>query len=125
MGPFVHLHVHTEYSLLDSLVRIGPLMDAVAALDMPGVAMTDSGVLYGAPEFHRRAKAKGLRPVLGVEIEMAPRPPAVLRPLDASGPGLVLLAETPEGWGNLLRLVSDAHLGTPEPGRPVLREADL
>lgn len=125
MERFVHLHVHTEYSLLDSLVRLGPLMDAVADLDMPGVAMTDSGVLYGAPEFHRRARAKGLRPVLGVEMEMAPRPPAVLRPLDASGPGLVLLAETPEGWGNLLRLVSDAHLGTPEPGRPVLREADL
>jgi DNA polymerase-3 subunit alpha len=125
MGSFVHLHVHTEFSLLDSLVRIGPLMDAVADLDMPGVAMTDSGVLYGAPEFHRRARAKGLRPVLGVEMEMAPRPPAVLRPLDAAGPGLVLLAETPEGWGNLLRLVSDAHLQTPEPGRPVLREADL
>ncbi len=125
MAPFVHLHVHTEYSLLDSLVRIGPLMDAVADLDMPGVAMTDSGVLYGAPEFHRRAKAKGLRPALGVEMEMAPHPPAVLRPLDASGPGLVLLAETSEGWANLLRLVSDAHLQTPEPGRPVLREAEL
>ncbi|MBU4459022.1 MAG: DNA polymerase III subunit alpha [Verrucomicrobia bacterium] len=125
MGSFVHLHVHTEYSLLDSLVRLGPLMDAVADLDMPGVAMTDTGVLYGAPEFHRRAKAKGLRPVLGVEMEMAPRPPAVLRPLDASGPGLVLLAETQEGWGNLLRLVSDAHLSTPEPGRPVLLESAL
>lgn len=125
MEPFVHLHVHTEYSLLDSLVRIGPLMDRVAELDMPGVAITDSGVLHGVPEFHRRARAKGLHPVLGVEIELAPRPPAVFQPLDAPGPGLVLLAETQDGWSRLLALVSEAHLSTPEPGRPVVAEAAL
>lgn len=104
---FVHLHLHTEYSLLDSLCRLDEVMARARLLGMSAVAMTDNGVLYGAWEFQRRARAAGLRPVLGCEIELAAQTPG--RP----GPGLVLLAENDEGWGNLVHLVSTAHLSRP------------
>ncbi|MCX7818540.1 MAG: DNA polymerase III subunit alpha [Kiritimatiellae bacterium] len=122
MSGFVHLHVHTEYSLLDSLVRIPELMVAVADAGMPAVAMTDAASLHAAPLFMREARRQGLRPIFGVEFEMAPR--AALA-AGATGPDLVVIAETAEGWLSLVRLVSESQLQSAAHGRPVLSESTL
>ncbi len=66
--PFVHLHCHTDYSLLDGACEIGQLMDVVAEQKMPAVAMTDHGNLFGAVQFYNTAKAKGIHPVIGCEV---------------------------------------------------------
>jgi len=66
--PFVHLHCHTDYSLLDGACEISQLMDTVAAQKMPAVAMTDHGNLFGAVQFYNTAKAKGIHPVIGCEV---------------------------------------------------------
>ena len=66
--PFVHLHCHTDYSLLDGACEIGQLMELAAAQKMPAVAMTDHGNLFGAVQFYNAAKAKGIHPVLGCEV---------------------------------------------------------
>jgi len=122
MPEFVHLHVHTEFSFLDSLVRIPELITAVAEAGMPAVAMTDGASLHGAPLFMREARRQGVRPIFGVEFEMAPR--AALES-GAAGPDLVAIAESVEGWCSLVRLVSEAHVQSAVPGRPVLNESAL
>lgn len=91
---------------------------------MPAVAMTDAGVLYGAPAFHREARARGIRPVFGVEIETAPRTPAASDGA-APGPDLVLLVETAAGWRSLVALVNEAHLHSAVAGRAAVGEAAL
>ena len=70
---FVHLHVHSEFSLLDGLSRLPELTRRVAELGMPAVALTDHGALYGAIEFYEAANAAGIKPILGVEAYVAPR----------------------------------------------------
>lgn len=70
---FVHLHVHTEYSLLDGACRIGSLMDRVKELGQEAVAITDHGVMYGVIDFYKAAKAAGIKPVIGCEVYVAPR----------------------------------------------------
>ncbi len=111
--PFVHLHLHTHYSLLDSLIRIPELVRQVAALGMPAVAITDHGNLFGAFQFHLQALEQGLRPVIGCEVYVAPGDhrrktplPGRRKPYDH----LVLLAENERGWRNLTRLVSCGYL---------------
>ena len=69
---FVHLHLHTEYSLLDGCCRIGKLFDAVKARNQTAVAITDHGVMYGAVEFYKAAKANGIKPIIGCEVYVAP-----------------------------------------------------
>ncbi len=69
---FTHLHLHTEYSLLDGLTRISPLMDRVQELGQKAVAMTDHGALYGAIDFYREARSRGIKPIIGVEGYVAP-----------------------------------------------------
>ena len=69
---FVHLHLHTEYSLLDGAVRIKPLMARAKELGMPAVAMTDHGNLYGAIDFYQQAKKTGIKPIIGCEAYLAP-----------------------------------------------------
>ncbi len=69
---FTHLHLHTEYSLLDGLTRIPALMDRIEELGQPAVAMTDHGALYGAIDFYREAKKHGIKPIIGVEGYVAP-----------------------------------------------------
>jgi len=104
---FVHLHLHTEFSLLDGACRIGELLDRVAELKMPAVAVTEHGNLFSAVTFHDEARKRGIRPILGCEVYVAPGDRR-----DRSGtPGetanhLVLLAETNEGFHNLVKLVS-------------------
>ncbi|MBU1290137.1 PHP domain-containing protein, partial [Patescibacteria group bacterium] len=69
---FTHLHVHSHYSLLDGLAKIGPLLDMCQELKMPSIALTDHGSMYGLVEFYREAKKRGIRPILGNEMYIAP-----------------------------------------------------
>jgi DNA polymerase-3 subunit alpha len=105
--PFVHLHCHTDYSLLDGACEIGQLMDIVAAQQMPAVAMTDHGNLFGAVQFYNAAKARGIQPVIGCEVYVAKG-----RHNDQSEGynHLVLLCESQEGYRNLIQLVSTGYL---------------
>ena len=72
MVPFAHLHVHSEYSLLDGACRIEGLVNRVAALGQTACALTDHGVMYGVIDFYRACKAKGIHPVIGCEVYLAP-----------------------------------------------------
>jgi DNA polymerase-3 subunit alpha len=107
---FVHLHLHTEFSLLDGACRIGEMLDRVAELKMPAVAVTEHGNLFSAVTFHDEARKRGVKPILGCEVYVAPGDRR-----DRSGqPGetanhLVLLAENAEGFHNLIRLVSSGY----------------
>ncbi|MCX6623738.1 MAG: PHP domain-containing protein, partial [Acidobacteria bacterium] len=106
--PFVHLHCHTDYSLLDGACEIGQLMDLVAEQNMPAVAMTDHGNLFGAVEFYNKAKQKGVQPIIGCEVYVAQ---GDRRARDESRYNhLVLLAEDQEGYRNLVKLVSAGYL---------------
>ncbi|MBA3832718.1 MAG: DNA polymerase III subunit alpha, partial [Chthoniobacterales bacterium] len=108
---FVHLHLHTEYSLLDGAVRMKQLMEKAAELKMPAVAITDHGNLFGAIDFYQEATAAGIKPIIGVEAYMAPgsikdRPNSQR---DAAH-HFTLLARDEAGYKNLVRLMSTAHL---------------
>ncbi|MFN3322837.1 MAG: DNA polymerase III subunit alpha [Bryobacteraceae bacterium] len=107
--PFVHLHCHTDYSLLDGACEIGQLMDLVVEQKMPAVAMTDHGNLFGAVEFYNKAKEKGVHPVIGCEVYVAQQGIGVKSDSNRYN-HLVLLCENQEGYRNLLRLVSTGYL---------------
>ncbi|MBL0712575.1 MAG: PHP domain-containing protein [Desulfosarcina sp.] len=97
-ADFVHLHVHTQYSLLDGAIRIDPLMAQAKAYGMEAVAITDHGTMFGVLEFYEKAKKAGLRPIIGCEIYVAPRTIKDKTPEDAKGlTHLVLLAQNQEG----------------------------
>ncbi|OUP52586.1 DNA polymerase III subunit alpha [Butyricicoccus pullicaecorum] len=107
MENFAHLHVHTEYSLLDGACRIEKLMDHVAELGQTAVAMTDHGVMYGAIDFYRAAKARGIHPVIGCEVYVTPG--SRFERGYAQGQWhrhLILLCENMEGYRNLIHMVS-------------------
>ena len=108
---FVHLHLHTEYSLLDGAVRMKELMRKAAEFEMPAVAITDHGNLYGAVEFYQEATKAGIKPIIGCEAYMAPRSmkdrPNTMR--DAAY-HFTLLAKDETGYRNLVKLISIAHL---------------
>src|SRR5260370_27496650 len=108
-APFVHLHCHTDYSLLDGACEISQLMDLVAAQNMPSVAMTDHGNLFGAVEFYNKAKEKGIHPVIGCEAYVA-RQGHTNRSDTNRYNHLVLLCENLEGYRNLIQLVSTGYL---------------
>ncbi|MBO4692963.1 MAG: DNA polymerase III subunit alpha [Clostridia bacterium] len=104
---FAHLHLHTQYSLLDGCCRIESLLDRTQALGQTAVAITDHGVMYGAIEFYKAAKKRGIKPVIGCEVYVAPRK----RTDKQKGPDsqyshLVLLCENNRGYENLIKLVS-------------------
>jgi DNA polymerase-3 subunit alpha len=108
---FVHLHNHTEYSLLDGAARHKKLLAKAKAMDMPAVAITDHGVMYGVINFYREAKKAGIKPIIGCEVYVAQRTRFDKDPRQDSSPfHLVLLAENQEGYENLCRLVSYAFL---------------
>src|SRR4051795_2996841 len=107
--PFVHLHCHTDYSLLDGACEIGRLMQTVQELKMPAVAMTDHGNLFGAVEFYNSAVAKGIHPVIGCEVYVAQQ--GHQNKADTNRYNhLVLLCENQEGYRNLINLVSTGYL---------------
>ncbi|MBN1624649.1 MAG: DNA polymerase III subunit alpha [Clostridia bacterium] len=111
MDKFVHLHLHTEYSLLDGAVRIHDLAARAAEFKMPAVAMTDHGVMYGAVDFYKEAIEKGVKPILGCEIYMAKRSRFDKEHVYDTEPShLVLLAKNNSGYQNLIKIVSRAHL---------------
>lgn len=108
---FTHLHVHSHYSLLDGLPKIDQLLDYVKELGMDSVALTDHGVLYGAVEFFQKAKERGIKPIIGVEIYVAFEKMSQKRPnIDNKRYHLVLLAKNKEGYENLVKIVTKAHL---------------
>jgi len=107
--PFVHLHCHTDYSLLDGACEISQLMDLVVEQKMPAIAMTDHGNLFGAVEFYNKAKEKGVHPVIGCEVYVSQQGLASRSENDRYN-HLVLLCENQEGYRNLLQLVSTAFL---------------
>lgn len=119
---FVHLHVHTEYSMLDGAAKISELVAEVARQEMPAIAMTDHGNVFGAFEFHKTAKAAGIKPIIGIEAYVAPESRFDKRRVkwaeggedDVSGGGaythMTLLAENNEGLSNLFKLSSLASL---------------
>jgi DNA polymerase-3 subunit alpha len=105
--PFVHLHLHTDYSLLDGGCEIGQLMKLAVEQQMPAVAMTDHGNLFGAVEFYTAAKEKGIRPVIGCEVYVASDHRSRS---EQRYNHLVLLCENQEGYRNLIQLVSTSYL---------------
>jgi DNA polymerase-3 subunit alpha len=110
-APFVHLHVHTEYSLLDGAIRIDPLLKRVASYRMNSVAITDHGTMYGVIEFYEKAYKAGIKPIIGCEFYVASRSRFDKSAADKGGLfHLVLLAKNIKGYHNLCRLVTAAHL---------------
>ena len=109
---FVHLHLHTEYSLLDGAVRIPELMQKAKALGMPAVAITDHGNLFGAVDWIEEGAKTGVKPIVGCEVYMAPGSLFEKKGTTQrdSSFHFTLLAENDEGYRNLVKLVSIAHL---------------
>jgi DNA polymerase III subunit alpha len=108
---FVHLHVHTQYSLLDGAIRIDSLLKRVADFDMDAVAVTDHGTMFGALTFYEKAKKAGIKPIIGCECYLAPRRHTDKTPLDKGGLShIILLAENMEGYRNLCKLATVAQL---------------
>ena len=112
IGPFVHLHCHSHYSLLDGANRIPELVAKVKAEGMNALALTDHGNLYGAIEFYRECRAAGLNPILGYEAYVAPtkRTEREARRRGDAGFHLTLLARDRTGFKNLIKMASVAFL---------------
>ena len=109
--PFVHLHVHTEYSLLDGACRIKDLPGVVKSMGQTACAITDHGVMYGVIDFYRACKAEGIKPIIGCEVYVTPQGRTrfdKVHEFDAESRHLVLLCENEEGYRNLSYLVSAA-----------------
>ncbi len=112
-ADFVHLHLHTEYSLLDGACRLDRLMEKAHELKLPALAITDHGVLYGAIDFYQAAREKGIKPIIGCEVYVAP---GSRHDKKTSSGGrdvyhhLVLLAKDETGYKNLIKLATAAHL---------------
>ena len=110
---FVHLHLHTEFSLLDGACRIKKLVQRVKELGQTAVAITDHGVMYGVIDFYRACKAEGIQPIIGCEVYVAPRGRTRFQKaheFDAESRHLVLLCRNEEGYRNLSYMVSQAFL---------------
>jgi DNA polymerase-3 subunit alpha len=108
---FVHLHLHTEYSLLDGLNRVKPLFEKVKKSGMDAIAITDHGVMYGATEFWTYAQEYGIKPIMGCEIYLAPTSRTVRQPINGiKYYHLLLLAKNKKGYENLNKIVSIGHL---------------
>src|SRR5271157_5047630 len=107
---FVHLHLHTDYSLLDGACEIERLVGRVNELDMPAVAVTDHGNIFGAVAFHNAAKDAGVKPILGCELYICKKEDHRAAPEGDSYNHLIVLAENDEGYRNLVKVVSEASL---------------
>ena len=118
MSSFVHLHNHTHYSLLDGASRIEDLAETAKAFDMPAIAMTDHGNMFGAVEFYKTVTAAGLRPIIGCELYLAPGSRKEKRPVrggeradrSAQTTHFVVLAKNATGYRNLMKLTSAGYL---------------
>ena len=112
MAGFSHLHVHTQYSILDGASSIPLLIDKVKALGMEAIAITDHGNMFGVKEFHNHATKKGIKPIIGCEIYVAKRSIEEVNhgKEDRSGDHLILLAKNLTGYKNLIKLISIAWI---------------
>ncbi len=108
MAKFTHLHLHTEYSLLDGMSGIKPLVKKISELGMDSCAITDHGVLYGAHEFYEECKKHGIKAIIGCEIYIAPK--SRLEKTSSNYSHLVLLCKNDIGYKNLIKIVSDASI---------------
>lgn len=109
-NKFVHLHVHTEYSLLDGSSRIGDLLDRAKELGMDAIAITDHGAMFGVVDFYKKAVERGIKPILGCEIYVAINKYTEKEPKDKNQYHLVLLAENNTGYKNLMKIVSEGYV---------------
>jgi len=110
-ASFVHLHVHTQYSLLDGAIRVEPLLKRAASHNMNSVAITDHGTMYGVIDFYQKAYSAGIKPIIGCEVYIAPGSRFDKTPGDKRGMfHMTLLARNQEGYRNLCQLVTAAHL---------------
>ena len=111
MSSFVHLHNHSEYSLLDGLSKIPDMVARVKDLGMDAIAITDHGNMYGTIKFYKEALAQGIKPIIGCEIYVAKRSLQDKEAgIDSDSNHLILLAENNEGYKNLMKIVSVSHL---------------
>ena len=115
MNPsnFVHLHLHTSYSLLDSSIRHSALFEKAVEFGMPAVAMTDHGNMFGAVEFYNTARKYGIKPIIGCEVYVAPDSRLEKSSKDGlrdASYHLILLSENETGYKNLLKLVTKGYL---------------
>ena len=112
-SPFVHLHVHTEYSLLDGAIRTDKMLEKSKALGMEAVSITDHGNMFGAVQFYDQARKAGIHPVIGSEVYLSPGDRRDRSPARDGSPNayhLVLLVMNEEGYRNLSKLVTLGHL---------------
>src|SRR5581483_7083042 len=107
---FTHLHLHTEYSLLDGLSRIPLLMDRAQELGQEAIGLTDHGVLYGAIQFYREAKSRGLKPIIGIEAYVARESRLLRDPSEKQPYHMTILAKNEAGYRNLMAASTKAHL---------------
>jgi len=108
---FVHLHVHTEYSLLDGFSRIKKLVARAKELNMSSIAITDHGCMFGVIDFYKTAKKEGIKPIIGCEVYTAPRTLRDKDPnYDKRQGHLVLLAKNMDGYKNLIKIVSTSYV---------------
>ncbi len=128
MSEFVHLHLHSQYSLLDGTIKIKDLVRKVAGMKMPAVALTDHGGMIGTVDFYEKAIQAGIKPIIGSEVYVAPgsRLDRAAGQANDRAYHLILLAESAEGYQNLIRLVSRAHVEgfyyKPRVDKEILRE---
>ncbi|MBR3621344.1 MAG: PHP domain-containing protein, partial [Clostridia bacterium] len=108
---FTHLHLHTEYSLLDGACRIGPLLDKIKSMGQDSCAITDHGVMYGALDFFTQAESRGIKPIIGCEVYVAPRKCTdKVHGIDNERYHLILLCKNETGYKNLIKLVSESWI---------------
>src|SRR3972149_3576408 len=108
---FIHLHTHSHYSLLTALPKIKDLINAAVRANMPALALTDNGNMYGALEFYKECKRVGIKPIIGVDLFVATRNRFDKEAhIDNKSARLVLLAKNQDGYKNLLKLVTYSHL---------------
>lgn len=108
---FTHLHVHSQYSILDGLPKIDQLLDYTKELGMNSIALTDHGVMYGAVEFYKEAKKRDIKPIIGSEVYIATEGMEDKRPnVDNKSYHMILLVKNKRGYKNLVKLITEAHL---------------
>ncbi|MDO5027216.1 MAG: DNA polymerase III subunit alpha [Tissierellia bacterium] len=126
MPKFTHLHLHTQYSLLDGFAKIDPMLDRLVELGMDSVAITDHGNMFGVIDFYKKAKKKGIKPIIGCEVYLTPTNYLDKGPKDKIRHHLILLAKNQEGYQNLIKIVSEGYVNgfyyKPRVDKSVLRK---